>query len=137
MVLNYEEVDINQCPGDRQLNAFSSTSLCDSSAECLPLAYYGLNPGGYECQCISQFHYPNDFQRLYKGKELGGNFFNYQLCFKSEDLIEFPNWILKSQIEYAMPNIGGSSVDPQQFNLNLKKRSVDPLVDMTQNKTKA
>ena len=101
----------------------------------MPLAYYGLNPGGYECQCISQFHYPNDFQGPYKGKELGANFFNYPLCHKSEGLIEFPNWISKSQIEYAMPNIAGSSVDPQ-FNLNLKKRSIDPLKDIVQEKNK-
>lgn len=134
VVLNYEEVDINQCPGDRQLNAFSSTSLCDSTADCLPLPYYGLNPGGYECECVSQFHYPGDFQGPYKGKELGGDFFKYPLCLKSEDLLEYPNWVSKSQIEIAMPNLGATSIDPN-FNQNFK-RSVDPLEDMAQNSTK-
>ena len=33
VVLNFEEVDINQCPGDRQMNAFSSTALCDSTTQ--------------------------------------------------------------------------------------------------------
>ena len=133
-MLNYEEIDINQCPGDRQLNAFSSTSLCDSTTDCQPVAYYGLNPGGYECECMSQFHYPSDFQGPYKGKELSGDVFLYPLCLKSEDLLEYPNWVSKSQIEIAMPNLGASSIDPN-FNQNFKKRSVDPLVSLVQSGT--
>jgi hypothetical protein len=80
---------------------------------------------------MSQFHYPNDFQGPYKGKELGGDIFKYPLCIKSEDLIEYPNWVSKSQIEIAMPNLGASSIDPN-FNQNFK-RSVDPLEEMAQN----
>ena len=35
VVLNYEELDINQCPGDRSLNVFASTALCDSTTRCV------------------------------------------------------------------------------------------------------
>lgn len=123
VVLNFEEADINQCPGDRQLNAFSSTSLCDSTTECLPRSYYGLSPGGYECQCLSNFFYPPDFQGPYKGKELSDSAFSHPLCIKSEGLLQYPNWISKNSMEYQLPNIALSSVE-REFNLNLRKRSI-------------
>ena len=45
VILNYEEIDLNQCPGDRQLNVFASTSVCDSTTKCLALPFYGLSQG--------------------------------------------------------------------------------------------
>jgi hypothetical protein len=123
-VLNYEEVDVNQCPGDRSLNAFSSTALCDSTTECLPLPYYGLTQGGYECHCVSSYHYPFNFQGPYKGKELNNaDGHTYPLCMKSEGLLQYPNWISKNAIDYIAPNTGTSYGD-YNFNLNLKRRDL-------------
>lgn len=109
-------MDVNQCPGDRQLNAFASTSLCDSTAECLALPYYGLKPGGYECQCINGFSYPYNVQGPYTGPQLHDPSI-YPLCRKSEGLLQYPNWINRNAIENSMPNVLQSS-----FNLNLKKK---------------
>lgn len=124
VVLNYEEMDVNQCPMDRQLNAFGSTALCDSTAECLPLPMYGLTSGGYECQCVGGFHYPTDVQGPYRGKELGNNLVPYPLCLKSEGLLQYPNWVSKNAFENPMPNMATSSID---FNYNhyIRKRDVN------------
>jgi hypothetical protein len=103
VVLNYEELDINQCPGDRELNAFSSTALCDSTTHCLPTAMYGLQSGGYECQCLSGYHYPSRFQGPYFGKQIDYNPNIYPLCIKSEGLIQYPNWISKNAIDFIVP----------------------------------
>lgn len=130
VVLNYEELDINQCPGDRQLNAFSSTSLCDSTSECLPKTDYGLRPGGYECECISGFTYPFNIQGPYRGQELSDSNSNiYPLCRKSEGLIQYPNWVNKNAIENPMPNIASSSFE-NNFDLNIRKRDLDPLLKL-------
>lgn len=123
VVLNYEEVDVNQCPMDRSLNAFGSTALCDSTAECLPLPYYGLTNGGYECQCVGGFHYPMDVQGPYRGKELGNNMVPYPLCLKSEGLLQYPNWVSKNAFENPMPNMASSSLD-YNYNHYVKRRDV-------------
>lgn len=99
LVLNYEETDINQCPGDRLLNAFSSTSLCDTTSNCLPKPYFGLKPGGYECECISGFSYPFNFQGPYKGIDLPNRPNSSPLCEKSEGLLQYPNWISRNFVE--------------------------------------
>jgi hypothetical protein len=120
VVLNYEELDINQCPGDRQQNAFGSTSLCDTTTECLPVAYFGLMNGGYECQCMGSFHYPFGKQGPYMGKELGNNQAGYPLCMKSEGLLQYPNWVSKNALEDPLPN-----VDPNwmpNWDRHVKKR---------------
>ena len=127
VILNYEELDINQCPGDRQLNAFASTSLCDSTVDCLPLALYGLQQGGYECQCVNGFHYPLGVQGPYRGKELAGGVSddglasNYPLCTRSDHLLQFPTWVSKNAVEFGMPNSATSSSD-YNFNMNLKRK---------------
>lgn len=125
VVLNFEELDVNQCPGDRTLNAFSSTSLCDSTADCLPLPMYGLAQGGYECQCVSGYHYPSGFQGPFKGKELGSaDAHSYPLCVKSEELLQYPNWISKNAIEYRLPDTGTSPSD-ENFKHYVKKREAN------------
>lgn len=124
VVLNYEELDVNQCPNDRQKTAFGSTALCDSTAECLPLPYYGLNSGGYECQCVGGFHYPPDVQGPYRGKELGNNMVAYPLCSKSEGLLQYPNWVSKNAFEYPVPSVAHSSLD-FNYNQNLRRRRRD------------
>ncbi|CAF0706838.1 unnamed protein product [Brachionus calyciflorus] len=126
IVLNYEELDVNQCPGDRQLNAFSSTSLCDSTSECIPLPLFGLKPGGYQCQCSSGYSFPFNFQGPFKGTELSSGNFNYPLCEKSEGLVQYPNWISRNFVENQISNVAYSSFDPN-FNLNLKKRNLDSI----------
>ncbi|RNA19961.1 G-coupled receptor -like protein, partial [Brachionus plicatilis] len=93
LVLNYEETDIDQCPEDRLLNAFASTSLCDTTSNCLALPYFGLKPGGYECECMSGFVYPFNIQGPYKGLELPNRPNTSPLCDKSEGLLQYPNWI--------------------------------------------
>lgn len=123
VVLNYEELDVNQCPNDRQKNAFGSTSLCDSTAECLPLPYFGLNSGGYECQCIGGFHYPRDVQGPYRGKELGNNMVPYPLCGKSEGLLQYPNWVSKNAFENPIPQLASSAQD-LHYNHYVYKREV-------------
>ena len=121
-MLNYEEIDINQCAGDRKLNVFSSTALCDSSTQCLPLAYFGLQQGGYECQCAGGFHYPQDFTGPYKGVELANaNALTYPLCLRSERLLQFPNWISRNDVEAMVPDMGTSIL--QDYNI-ISKRSI-------------
>jgi hypothetical protein len=136
VVLNYEEVDINQCPGDRQLNAFSSTSLCDSTTRCKPTPFYGLSPGGYECECQSGFHFPSDFQGPFRGRELGGDLHVYPLCPKSHNLVQYPTWMSKSAIEYPVPNTATSALD-YNFNLNIKKKRDLSLAKLKFEKLKA
>ena len=120
VVFNYEEMDVNQCPGDRQLSAFASTTLCDSSTECLPLSMFGLQPGGYECQCAAGFYYPFGVQGPFKGKELAGDLHKYPLCSRSENLLQYPSWISKNAVEYPIPNLGTSS-NEYNFNINMKR----------------
>lgn len=116
MVLNYEETDINQCPGDRLLNAFSSTSLCDTTSNCLPLPYFGLKPGGYECECMSGFSYPFDIQGPYKGIELFNRASSSPLCDRSEGLLQYPNWISRNFVENQV-----YTQDISSFNHNFKR----------------
>lgn len=96
---------------DRQLNAFGSTALCDSSTECLPLPFYGLTNGGYECQCVGGFHYPRDVQGPYRGKELGNNMVPFPLCSKSEGLLQYPNWVSKNAFENPLHTMATTSND--------------------------
>lgn len=125
VILNYEEADINQCPGDRQINAFYSTSLCDSTAECLPLPFFGLNQGGYECQCISGYHYPKDFQGPYYGvRLLNADAFTYPLCLKSEGLLQYPNWISKNAVEFIVPS-SGTYVDQSIHYMNKRNTKIE------------
>jgi hypothetical protein len=71
------------------------------------MPFYGLNQGGYQCQCISGYHYPKDFQGPYHGVSLlNGNAFKYPLCIKSEGLLQYPNWISKNAVEFIIPNTG-------------------------------
>ena len=105
VVLNYEEIDINQCPDDRKLNAFASTALCDSTTECVPLGGYGMNQGGYECHCRSGYHYPPDFEGPYKGIELlNAKLKSYPLCIPSQGLLQFPTWITNDDQHLAFSN---------------------------------
>lgn len=103
VVLNYEELDVNQCPGDRELNAFASTALCDSTTHCLPLPNYGLQSGGYQCECLSEYHYPYQFQGPYMGKRIDYNPNIYPLCMKSNGLIQFPTWVSKNAVDFILP----------------------------------
>ncbi len=131
VVLNYEELDINQCPGDRDLNVFASTSLCDSTTQCLPLANYGLQSGGYECQCISEYHYPPNFQGPYLGKQIDYNPNIYPLCVKSDGLIQYPNWISKNAIDFIVPpsSVGTIPMDGPIFDQHfVKKRETEKVV---------
>ncbi len=128
VVLNYEELDINQCPGDRDLNAFASTALCDSTTQCLVTAMYGLQSGGYECQCLSGYHYPINKQGPYLGKEIDYNPNIYPLCKKSEGLIQYPNWISKNAIDYIVPPHAWGTIHAEGPNTDRylkKKRSTD------------
>jgi hypothetical protein len=136
VILNYEEMDINQCSGDRTLNAFRSTALCDSTTECLPLPMYGLNPGGYECECVAGFHYPNSVQGPYSGNGLINLDINsYPLCQQSLGLLQFPSWNSKNAFEFAIPQIGTSSND-DLYNHYLKKRNAEPTIDKEENTKK-
>ena len=124
VVLNYEELDVNQCPGDRELNAFASTSLCDSTTNCLPLPLYGLQSGGYECQCLGEYHYPNNFQGPYMGKDIDYNPNVYPLCKKSEGLIQYPNWISKNAVDFIIPpnSVGTMPLNGPIFDRFLRRR---------------
>jgi hypothetical protein len=89
----------------------------------LPLPYFGLNQGGYECQCISGYHYPKDFQGPYYGSQLlNADAFTYPLCIKSEGLLQYPNWISKNAVEFMIPNTG-TYVDQSIYYMN--KRSIE------------
>ena len=124
MILNYEEVDINQCPGDRKLNVFASTALCDSTTKCKSRALYGLSQGGYECDCAAGFHYPTNFRGPYRGVELvNSNVFTYPLCLKSERLLQYPNWLSRNENEFLLPSKSTSIL--QSYNI-ISKRSVNP-----------
>jgi len=122
VVLNFEEADINQCSGDRQLNAYSGTSLCDSTSECNPLWSYGLNTGGYECHCVNGFHYPYGFQGPYRGREMNER--NHPLCQKSESLQQFPNWVRKSEGQLSnrlLSSLKSPIKNERNFKLNFRK----------------
>lgn len=122
MILNYEEIDINQCPGNRKRNVFRSTALCDSTTDCLALPFYGLTQGGYECECTSGFHYPPNFQGPYKGSDLiNEDIYTYPLCLKSERLLQYPNWISRNDHEFILPSKSTSIL--QSYNI-MSKRSV-------------
>lgn len=136
-MLNYEELDVNQCPNDRQRNAFGSTALCDTTAECLPIPYYGLASGGYECQCLPGFHYPADVQGPYRGKELGNNLARYPLCLKSHGLLQYPNWVSKNSFDYPAPSVAASLLEAN-YNNRVEKRDVPstPLLQMLPDRQK-
>lgn len=142
IVLNYEEADVNQCPGDRQINAFYGTALCDSTSECLPLPFFGLNQGGYECQCMSGYHYPKDFQGPYLGVRLSNaDAYTYPLCVKSEGLLQYPNWISKNGVEFMVPNTGTYVDESIYYPIRSKRNAADSVLDasldnLTQSKKK-
>lgn len=50
---------------------------------------------------MSGYRYPQNFEGPFRGKELSDQYRrNYPLCVKSEGLLQYPNWISKSNIYY-------------------------------------
>lgn len=70
--MDYERIDINQCPksaGNNGPNKFANTAQCKTeTTECEPIYGFGLLRGGYQCRCKAGYHLPPTEQRKFAGE---------------------------------------------------------------------
>ena len=74
MEIDYERLDINQCPigeGNPLPNRYSNTSRCHPySTECEPLHGYGFRRGGYQCRCKPGYRLPQTVEFPFRGEDI-------------------------------------------------------------------
>lgn len=72
MEMDFERIDINQCPkgeGNIGPNYFADTARCKKeTTECEPLHGWGFRRGGYQCRCRPGHRLPNPVRRPYLGE---------------------------------------------------------------------
>ncbi|XP_055327918.1 uncharacterized protein LOC129581073 [Paramacrobiotus metropolitanus] len=69
--MDYKKIDINQCDGDQQFNAFAGTHKCKrETTVCEALHGHGLRRGGYQCVCRAGFKYPPGRSGPFSGGEV-------------------------------------------------------------------
>ena len=74
MEIDYERIDINQCPigeGNPHPNLYSNTARChERTTECEPIHGYGFRRGGYQCRCRPGYRLPKTVKNWFKGEKI-------------------------------------------------------------------
>lgn len=72
MELDFDRIDINQCPigeGNPAPNSYASTDRCrNDTTECEPIHGYGFRRGGYQCRCKPGFRLPRVVRSPFLGE---------------------------------------------------------------------
>lgn len=113
--IDYNKIDINQCDGDVQFNAFAGTHLCKNTTMCEPTNGHGFRRGGYKCVCRPGYRLPEGQIKVWDGVELESaekNLYNDPTNYQCVE-IQDPETLIPPIAQAAMRQ--AINLQPQQF----------------------